>query len=149
MSAPGKSKELKIMARQVVTAEDVSKSRRSVILLHIVKRLGEVSEKGLTHLLYKMKEKGVDVGYNFVKIGKVIGSNELHQEIMDLLYVGLIERIPSKNKLRITSDGEEFLEKKVKVDEEEVSRILSLVDQLKSNINVIEAEAEMKSRARW
>ncbi|UXD21882.1 hypothetical protein IPA_09195 [Ignicoccus pacificus DSM 13166] len=151
MSAPGgKSKELKIVARQVVTLDDIKKSKRMITVLHIVKHLGEISEKGLTHLLYEMKEKGVDLGYQFVKIGKVIGSNEVHQDILDLLYVGLMERVPGKNKLRLTSDGEEFLEKYGGiVSEDELKRILEVVDELKSTISTIEAEAEMKGRVRW
>ncbi len=146
MSASGgKTKELKIITRHVITVDDVKKSKNMKIILHIVKHLGEISEKGLTRLLYEMKEKGVDVGYQFVKIGKVVGSKDLHQDIMDLLYVGLLERNPAKNKLRLTPDGEEFLEK-YGLPEEEIKPILSLVDQLKPVIEPIEAEVEMRRR---
>ncbi len=146
MSTPsGKSKELKIITRQVVTLDDVKRNKKAIILLHIIKHLGNVSEKGLTHLVYEMKEKGLDIGYQFVKIGKVVGSNELHQDVMDLLYLNLIEKVPGRNKLRLTADGEEFLEK-VKLPEEELKRILELVDELKPTISSIEAEVEMRRR---
>jgi len=115
------------------------------MILHIVKQFGEISEKGLTRLLYEMKEKGVDLGYQFVKIGKVVGSKDLHQDIMDLLYVGLLERNPAKNKLRLTPDGEEFLEK-YGLPEDEVKPVVDLAVSLKSVIEPIEAEVEMRRR---
>ena len=130
----------------MITVDDVKKSRSMRMILHVVKHLGEVSEKGLTRLLYEMKEKGVDLGYQFVKIGNVVGSKDLHQDIMDLLYVGLMERNPARNKLRLTRDGEEFLEK-YGLPEEDVKPVLSLVDQLKPVIEPIEAEVEMRRRA--
>ena len=145
MSAPGKGKELKIIERKVITLDDVKKSKRMIIVLHIIKHLGEVSEKGLTKLIYEMKEKGVDIGYPVVKIGKVVGSKDLHQDLLDLMYLDLIEKVPNKNKLRITYNGDEFLQKHGLPDSE-IKPILELVDQLKPTIEAIEAEVEMKRR---
>lgn len=150
MSSPGgKSKELKIVTRQVITLDDIKKNDRMILLLYIVKHLGEISEKGLTHLLYKMKEEnGIDLGYQFVKMGKVVGSKDLHQDILDLLYVGLMEREPRKNKLRLTSDGEEFLEKYGnKIPEDRLKSIFEVIDELKNTIKSIEAEVEFTRRS--
>jgi len=105
------SKEIKIVARPVVTLDDVSKDLRKVSLLEVVRNLGEVSERGLINSLYILKsEVGKDLGYQFQVVGSSVSSREVLEDIRVLLYLGLLEVSPSR-KLRLTSLGREFLEK--------------------------------------
>ncbi len=137
MSQPTKTKELKIITRKVVTLEDVKKNKRMLKLLHIIDHLKEISEPGLIHLLYEMKNAGVDLGYNFIVVANKPGSKEVHQDLLDLLYLNLVEKDPVRGKLRITSTGKEFLEKNG-LPEEEVKPLLAAVDQAFPKIKFIE-----------
>ena len=144
MPAPGqKSKELKVFSAKVVTPEHIKRDPRKMKLLHIIAHLKSISEKGLTHLLYMLKnEKGVDLGYHFVVVGNKPMSKEVLDELMMLLYAGLIEHNPRNKKLQLTSQGAEFLEQN-RLPEEEIKDILSAIDELKPKIETIEMEVEL------
>jgi len=145
-SSSTKSKELKIITRYVVTLKDVEKDPRKIKLLHIIKSYGEISEKALQYLVYHLaKDKGIDLGYKFLVIGNVPSSKELKEDMVALLYVGLIETNPKNKKLRITGLGKELLEK-VSIPKEEADRIASAIEELRSRIQSIDAEVEMTIR---
>ncbi len=153
MSQPGhekKSKEIKIEARKVITPEEISKNKRMMKLLHIIGAYGSLTEKALNHLIYIMKEKGLDLDYRFFKIGNSIASKELREDILSLLYVDFIETHGRAKKIRLTSAGKEVLEKNP-LPEEEEERIHKLVEEARPQVSAIDAEVElyqMSSRRR-
>ena len=143
-----KSKELKIITRQVITINDIEKDPRKIKLLYMISILGSISEKALQHLIYFMKEKEYDLGYNFVLLGTTPSSKELHNDLVALLYVGLLESDPRK-KLLLTSLGKEFLKKhENRIPDEEKEKIKTLIDELRVKIAPIDTEVELVSRMR-
>ncbi len=144
----GKSKELKIITKHVITLKDIENDPRKIKLLYIVQQLGSISEKALQYLLYLMKEKGYDLGYNFVLLGNIPSSKEVLNDTLALRYVGLMETNP-RRKLVVTSLGKEFLEKHNNViSDEEKDQIKKLIDELRIQIAPIDAEVEVLSRPR-
>ena len=147
-STTGKSKELKIVTRHVITVQDIEKDPKKVKLLYIISEIGGISEKALQYLLYYMKEEGYDLGYNFVMLGQFPSSKEILNDSLALRYVGLLETNPRK-KLVITSLGKEFLEKHAdKIPEEEKEKIKKLIEELRIKIAPIDAEVELRARPR-
>ncbi|HDI02338.1 MAG TPA: hypothetical protein ENF93_01695 [Ignisphaera sp.] len=144
MPGTQKTKELKTFSMQVVTIDHIKKDPRKMKLLHIIHHIGAISEKALTYLLYYLKEKGLDLGYNFIVIGGKPMSKDVLEDIMALLYVGLVENDPRTKKLRLTSNGMEFMEKNA-LAPEEVKDLLAAVDELKPKITPIDAEVELAS----
>jgi len=110
----------------------------------IINILEEISEKALTHLIYLIqKEKGIDLGYKFFLVAGNPSSKQLLDDIFALLYVGLIETNPRNKKLRLTSTGKEFLEQTGGVPEEILSPIKSAIEELRSKIQLVDAEVEL------
>ncbi len=141
-----KSKELKIITRYVVTLKDVERDPRKIKLLYTIKSYGEISEKALQYLVYHLaKDKGIDLGYKFLVIGNVPSSKELKEDMVALLYVGLLETNPRNKKLRVTSLGNEFLEK-TKILEPDIEKLSKSIEELRSRIQSIDAEVEMTIR---
>ncbi len=89
----------------------LNEDKRKLSLLYIINRMERVSEKALTALIFEMKEKGMDLGYNFNNIGNNIFSHSLKEDITSLLYLGFIENDLKTKKLSLSNDGKEFLEK--------------------------------------
>ncbi len=144
--ASGKSKELKIITKHVITIDDIKRDLRKIKLLYLISSYGGISEKALQYLIYYMKESGYDMGYNFVLLGNTPSSKELHNDIVALLYVGLAETNP-KRKIVITSLGREFLEKmKDSIPEEDKENIKRLIDELRIKVAPIDMEVELASR---
>ncbi|RLG87900.1 MAG: hypothetical protein DRO15_04075, partial [Thermoprotei archaeon] len=89
MSAPQKSKELKVFSKRVITIDQIKRDSRKLRLLMIINILEEISEKALTHLIYLIqKEKGIDLGYKFFLVAGNPSSKQLLDDIFALLYVG-------------------------------------------------------------
>ncbi len=148
MSKPaGKTKELKIISRPVITIEDIKKDPRKLKLLYVINESGGLSEKALKYLIYYMKEAGYDLGYSFVMLGQTPSSRELHNDLVALLYVGLTETNPRK-KIVLTSQGKEFLEKHVLpiISDEEKDKIKKLVEELRVKVTPIDTEVELSLR---
>jgi len=140
------SKEIKITTRPVVTIDSIKGDFNKLIVLNIIKYLNEVSEKALQHLIYWLKsEKNVQLKYEFISIGNLPVSKQLKEDINILLYLGLIETNPSTRKLRLTTNGLEFLDKN-NLSSGEMEVILRGVEDLKPKIKPIEAEAELTSK---
>ncbi len=147
-TATGKSKELKIVTRHVITVKDIENDPRKIKLLYIIDQVGGISEKALQYLLYYMKEKGYDLGYNFIMLGDMPSSKEVINDTLALRYVGLAETNP-RRKIVTTSLGKEFLEKhKDAISDEEKDTIKKLVEELRPRIAPIDAEVEVMSRPR-
>lgn len=137
-----KTKELKVFSTQVVTLEQIKSDPRKMKLLFAINTLKEVSEKGLAYMVqYIKEEKKIDMGYNVIKLGNKLIVRELPDDIKALLYVGLIEVDPKTKKLRLTSNGQEFLEKISK--SEDIDNFIKIVDELRNKIVVIDEEVSL------
>lgn len=148
MSKPSssKSKEIKIITKHVITLDDIKRDPRKIKLLYIISVFGEISEKGLEYLLYEMKQKGHDLGYEFAIVGRVPTSKELFNDVLALKYTGLVETNALK-KLVMSSLGKEFLEKHINnIDEKERDNIKKLIEELRVKIRPIDAEVEVMFR---
>ncbi|WFO76143.1 hypothetical protein J4526_04740 [Desulfurococcaceae archaeon MEX13E-LK6-19] len=147
-STSGKSKELKIITKHVITIDDIKNDPRKIKLLYMINILGGISEKALQHLIYYMKEKDYDLGYNFIMLGTTPSSKDLHNDLVALLYVGLLETDP-RRKLVVTSMGREFLQNNENaISDEEKEKIKNLIDELRIKIAPIDTEVELASRTR-
>ncbi len=146
-TSSSKSKELKIITRHVITIDDIKNDLRRIKLLYIINTIGGISEKALQHLIYYMKDLEYDLGYDFIVLGTTPSSKMLHNDIVALLYVGLIETNP-RRKLVTTSLGKEFLEKvKDSISDEEKETIKKLIDDLRIKIAPIDMEVELSYRS--
>jgi|UniRef100_A0A7J2U018 hypothetical protein len=135
-----KTKELKIFSAQVVTLDTIKNDRRKLILLHLIKILNSVSEKGMIHLINSLRDKNkIDLGYSIVKLGNRIIVRELSEDLKALLYVGLIETDPKSKKLQLTSRGKEFLES-LQIADSKLNEILKAVEEQKSVVIAIDEE---------
>ncbi len=141
----GTKKELVIVTRHVVTLDQVKNDERKMRLLAVFKALedvGGIYERSLAHLLYWLKtEKNLDLGYNFIVVGGTPTSKELHEDLVALLYVGLIESNPRTKKLQLTSEGKEFLDKVGLPPDWE--KIKQAVEELKPKVTAIDAQLEL------
>ncbi|MEM4846777.1 MAG: hypothetical protein QW794_03350 [Thermosphaera sp.] len=139
-----KSKEVKIIAKQVFTLSDVEKNPRALKLLYVINSVGSISEKALQYLLHYMKESGADLKYSFTTIGGVPTSKELLNEILSLKYVGLVESLPNR-KIVVTGLGKEFLNKAMTFLSEEEKNILNkAIEEAKPKILPIDAEVDIR-----
>lgn len=137
------TKELKVFSKQVVTVDEVRKDKRKLMLLHVIRSMGGISERGLSVLLHTLKsQKNMDIGYNFVLVGEIPNSKELLEDIRVLLYLGLLETDPSTRKLKLTSSGLEFLETS-KLPEDELSKLEEYINEIKPKVIAEEATIEM------
>ena len=144
MSTPGKSKELKIITRPALTINDIVNDSRKIALLHIVKSFGEITEKALYHLVKDVQEgEKIELGYNFFEIAGILSSKELKEDLIALLYLGLLETNPRNKKLRITADGLDFLEQNIGKLGDNAEKIAEAVENLKPKIIPIDAEQEL------
>ncbi|MFZ8791408.1 MAG: hypothetical protein ACO2OS_03900 [Thermosphaera aggregans] len=142
--ATEKSKEVKIIAKQVFTLSDIEKNPRALKLLYIINNVGSISEKALQYLLYHMRESGVDFKYAFTTIGGVPSSRELLNEILSLKYVGLLESLPNR-KIVLTGLGKEFLASRLNaLSEEEKNLLNKALEEAKPKIVPIDAEVDIK-----
>ena len=135
-----KTKELKTFSVQVITIDNIKNDKRKLILLHIIKTLNAVSEKGLTHLIDILtNEKKINLGYTIIKLGNRVIIKGLDEDIRALLYVGLIECDPKTKKLQLTSKGKEFLET-INISDSKMDEILKMVEEQKNKIMAIDEE---------
>lgn len=138
-----KSKELKLEAKQLITKEQVMQVPRLMKLLKLIDMQGEISEKGLNYLVFKLKDKGIDFGYKFFKVADAIVSKNLKEDIISLLYVEFLETVGRAKKLKLTSMGKEALSA-VSLPENEIDEMKKAVEELKGEVAMIEAEVELQ-----
>jgi hypothetical protein len=140
-----KTKELKTFSTQVITLDQIRNDKRKLTLVYIIKALGEVSEKGLSYLInYLKEEKKTSLGYNIVKIEDKIIVRELTEDIKSLLYVGIVEVDPKSKKLKLTSNGQEFLES-IKVVDKDIEQLYQIVEEYRNKITAIDEEISLIS----
>lgn len=146
MSTPSKSKELKIITRPALTINDIVNDVRKIALLHVIKTFGEITEKALYYLIKWIQEKKLDLGYSFFEIAGTLSSKELKEDIIALLYLGLLETNPRNKKLKITADGLDFLEKYGSKLDETIEKLTQAVEDLRPKVIPIDAEQELSFR---
>ena len=119
MSQPNqqKSKDLKIVSKQVISPNVINEDKRKLQLLYILKQVNKLTEKSIILLLYELKQKGIDLGYQFNVIGNNVFSSMIKEDLTSLLYLGLIENDPISKKISVSNNGIEVLEKNP-IDEE-------------------------------
>lgn len=148
MSQPGgqtKSKDVKLVTKQVITPDVLKEDKRKVKLLYIIKVLGGASEKALVTALNEMKEKGLDLGYQFNIIGGNIFSPMVKEDITSLLYLGYVENDPVSKKLKVTNNGLEFLDTQT-VEEDFKNNLNQLINDVKLKVQAIDEENRLKNR---
>ncbi|MEM4486235.1 MAG: hypothetical protein QW116_03200 [Zestosphaera sp.] len=145
-SSTSTSKELRIVARPVATLDAVRKDPDKLKLLNIIGRLGAISERGLTNLVYLLiNEKKMGLKYTFIMVDQIPNSKELSEDVRLLLYLGLVETEPTLRRLRLTSSGREFMEQN-KLDENALNELFNAVDELKERVISEERAAEFSAR---
>ena len=146
----GKSKDIKIISIQVVRPEDVLRNPRQLGLLYIIDRLGPTHEKTLQHLVFTIQDEyGMDLGYEFRKVGNTPYSPQLKSDIVALLYVGFIETEPGiYRKLRTTSQGKDALEK-----QPPPAGVVEVVNKnfeaLRNKASIIDSELDLEIRRKY
>jgi hypothetical protein len=142
----GTKRELVIIARPAVTLDQVRndpRKRNLLLVFSVLEKMKGIYERSLAFLLYWLKtEKGIDLGYDFLLVGDTPTSKQLREDLVSLLYVGLIESDPVTKKLRITNEGKEFL-KTSGVDEQLQNKLEEAIEELKPKLTTIEAQLEL------
>jgi hypothetical protein len=149
LSQPGsqtKSKELKLVTKQVVTSDSVKEDKRKLQLLYLISNFDGISEKALLYAISELKNKGLDLGYNIVTLGNNVTSPQVKDDLTALLYLGLLENDQAKT-LKVSSNGKDFLESNP-VDEAFKNQLTSLIQELKEKIKAIDEEQRLRSRRR-
>jgi hypothetical protein len=149
LSQPGsqtKSKELKLVTKQVVTSDSVREDKRKLQLLYLISNFDGISEKALLYAISELKNKGLDLGYNIVTLGNNVTSPQVKDDLTALLYLGLLENDQAKM-LKVSSNGKDFLESNP-VDEAFKNQLTSLIQELKEKIKAIDEEQRLRSRRR-
>ena len=149
MSQPGgtqKSKELKLVTKQVITPDALKEDKRKQQLLYILNVLNGISEKGLITALYEMKQKGLDLGYNFTVLGNNVFSPQVKEDLTTLLYLGLVENEQGK-RLKVTSNGLELLEK-LQFEDAFKNQVASVWNEVKTKVQAIDQEQKLRTQRR-
>jgi hypothetical protein len=149
LSQPGsqtKSKELKLVTKQVVTSDSVKEDKRKLQLLYLISNFDGISEKALLYAISELKNKGLDLGYNIVTLGNNVTSPQVKDDLTAMLYLGLLENDQAKM-LKVSSNGKDFLESNP-VDEAFKNQLTSLIQELKEKIKAIDEEQRLRSRRR-
>lgn len=141
MSQQTKSKELKIVTKPVIVLDQLRSNRRAIKTLFLVSELGGVTEKALAYVIKELQSVGVDLGYKFIEIAGIPTSKELREDVIAMLYVGLLESGQNK-KLSITSQGKEFIEQ-VGVEQEFIEDLRSKLPEVKTKLATLIAEADL------
>lgn len=141
-----KSKEVKIVVRQVITLDDIAKDTRKIKLLYILSEYGPISEKTIHNLVYELRNKGLDLNYEFHSVARNIISRDLNNDLLSLKYTGLIE-VDNRRRIVVSTLGREFLNKNIdKMIEEEREAMKNAINELKPKLKPIDFEVEDKLR---
>jgi hypothetical protein len=144
VSQQTKSKELKIVTKPVIALESVKNNKRAMKVLYLISELGSVTEKGLSYVIKELSSAGVDLGYRFLEIAGIPTSKELREDVISMLYVGLLESSQGK-KLSVTSQGKEVLSQ-IQLEQGYIDALKSKLPEIKTKLATILAEADLESR---
>ncbi|AFZ70481.1 hypothetical protein Calag_0737 [Caldisphaera lagunensis DSM 15908] len=139
------TKDIKVVATQVITKDRVIQNPKLLSLLYLISQLGMVHERTLQIVVAELKNKGVDLGYQFSQLGNDPYSAALKNDIVALLYTGLAEAEPRYRKIRVTGDGKEVLEKadSIKPFQDSLNKILN---EIKNKASMVDAEIDFEIR---
>jgi hypothetical protein len=144
-----KGKEFKLEPKLVITPEQVLSNDRIVKLLYLLEAYGEISEKACYHFIYELKQRDLDIGYTFFKLGDSVSSKQLREDITSLLYLELLETKGRAKKLVVTSKGKEELGKRLsQLPEDFKEKASKLVEEVRPVVASIDAESEYKQLKR-
>ncbi|WP_338599846.1 hypothetical protein V6M85_10780 [Sulfolobus tengchongensis] len=148
MSQPGqqKSKELKMVSKQVINPSILNEDKRKLQLLYIIKQIGKLTEKSIIMLLYELKQKGIDLGYQFNVIGNNVFSPMVKEDLTSLLYLGLVENDPISKKINISNNGIETLEKS-QLEEDFKNKLAQTLNEIKTKITAYDEEYNLKIKS--
>ncbi len=148
MSQPGqqKSKELKTVSKQVITPSVLNEDKRKLQLLYIIKQVNKLTEKSIITLLYELKQKGIDLGYQFNVIGNNVFSPMIKEDLTSLLYLGLIEIDSVNKKISVSNNGLEMIEKN-QLEEEFKNKLNQAINEIKTKIIAIDEEYNLKLKS--
>ncbi|GAY25707.1 hypothetical protein ATG_09100 [Desulfurococcaceae archaeon AG1] len=141
MSQQTKSKELKIVTKPVIALDHLKSNKRALKTLFIISELGGVTEKALAYIIRELQSVGIDLGYSFVEIAGIPTSKDLREDIIAMLYVGLLESGQNK-KLSVTSQGKEFLAQ-ISIEQEFIENLKSKLPEVKNKLATLLAEADL------
>gem|GEM_PF-168596 len=139
------AKELKIVATQVITKDKVVQNQKLMSLLYLISQLGMVHERTLQIVVSELKNKGIDLGYQFNQLGNDPYSPTLKNDIIALLYTGLVEAEPRYRKIRVTSDGKEVLEK-AEIQKSFQESLNKVLNEIKNKASLTDAEIDFELR---
>jgi hypothetical protein len=117
LSQPGsqtKSKELKLVTKQVVTPDSVKEDKRKLQLLYLISNFDGISEKALLYAISELKNRGLDLGYNIVTLGNNVTSPQVKDDLTALLYLGLLEIDQAKTRRRGLQEPADFVDSGIK-----------------------------------
>ncbi|QGA54990.1 DUF1411 domain-containing protein [Sulfolobus sp. E5-1-F] len=145
MSQPGqqKSKDVKMVSKQVISSNIINEDKRKLQLLYIIRQIGKLTEKSIIMLLYELKQKGIDLGYQFNVIGNNVFSLMAKEDLTSLLYLGLIENDPISKKIGISSNGIEMLDK-AQIEEDFKNKLAQALNEIKTKILAYDEEYNLK-----
>ncbi|ACP46306.1 conserved hypothetical protein [Sulfolobus islandicus Y.G.57.14] len=145
MSQPGqqKSKDVKMVSKQVISTNIINEDKRKLQLLYIIRQIGKLTEKSIIMLLYELKQKGVDIGYQFNVIGNNVFSLMAKEDLTSLLYLGLIENDPVSKKIGISNNGIEILDK-TQIEEDFKNKVAQALNEIKTKILAYDEEYNLK-----
>ncbi|ACP38674.1 MAG: DUF1411 domain-containing protein [Saccharolobus sp.] len=145
MSQPGqqKSKDVKMVSKQVISTNIINEDKRKLQLLYIIRQIGKLTEKSIIMLLYELKQKGVDLGYQFNVIGNNVFSLMAKEDLTSLLYLGLIENDPVSKKIGISNNGIEILDK-TQIEEDFKNKVAQALNEIKTKILAYDEEYNLK-----
>ncbi|MEM2671458.1 MAG: hypothetical protein QXI64_08370 [Sulfolobales archaeon] len=141
MSQQTKSKELKIVTKPVIALDHLKSNKRALKTLFLISELGGVTEKALAYIIRELQSTGMDLGYSFVEIAGIPTSKDLREDVIAMLYVGLLESGQNK-KLSVTSQGKEFLAQ-VSIEQEFIENLKSKLPEVKNKLATLLAEADL------
>jgi hypothetical protein len=145
LSQPGqqKSKDVKMVSKQVISTNIINEDKRKLQLLYIIRQIGKLTEKSIIMLLYELKQKGVDIGYQFNVIGNNVFSLMAKEDLTSLLYLGLIENDPVSKKIGISNNGIEILDK-TQIEEDFKNKVAQALNEIKTKILAYDEEYNLK-----
>ncbi|AGJ63230.1 Hypothetical Protein SiL_1784 [Sulfolobus islandicus LAL14/1] len=132
-----------MVSKQVISTNIINEDKRKLQLLYIIRQIGKLTEKSIIMLLYELKQKGVDLGYQFNVIGNNVFSLMAKEDLTSLLYLGLIENDPVSKKIGISNNGIEILDK-TQIEEDFKNKVAQALNEIKTKILAYDEEYNLK-----
>ncbi len=132
-----------MVSKQVISTNIINEDKRKLQLLYIIRQIGKLTEKSIIMLLYELKQKGIDLGYQFNVIGNNVFSLMAKEDLTSLLYLGLVENDPVTKKISISNNGIEILDK-TQIDDDFKNKLAQALNEIKTKILAYDEEYNLK-----